>query len=226
MQPGACWPPSSKGMRVCVSERPQTRNRGLRELVRNAAVRSRILRLWVCQSEAGLPLGACQLANCVGAHRLTSQKTTRGVHYPFKLEITFCVRGVLTGSLGAVSSDSERKRAQLRASPHTSHCQPQSAALLGRFHRGQHRAPQDRIDPGLVALPLCLKPIQHIGIDTRRYLALAGGDRNDPAWHSSTVHRSFRGYRLYRYRCRDELAAPSDSPAALSSTSAACPKCS
>jgi hypothetical protein len=31
---------------------------------------------------------------------------------------------------------------------------------------------------------------------------------------------------LYRYRCRDELLAPSDSPAALSSTSAACPKCS
>ena len=36
--------PLRRGMRVCVSERPQIRNRGLRELVRNAAVRSRILR--------------------------------------------------------------------------------------------------------------------------------------------------------------------------------------
>ena len=42
-----------------------------------------------------------------------------------------------------------------------------------RFHRAQHLAPQDRVDPRLVALPVCLQPIQHIGIDDGCDLALA-----------------------------------------------------
>src|ERR1700722_20911438 len=45
--------------------------------------------------------------------------------------------------------------------------------LLGPLWRGQHFAPQDRIDPGLVALALLLQPIQYIGVNASGDLALA-----------------------------------------------------
>ncbi len=45
--------------------------------------------------------------------------------------------------------------------------------LPALFHRGQHLAPQDRIDPGLVALTLGLEPVQHVGVYSRGYLAFA-----------------------------------------------------
>src|ERR1700691_2291824 len=45
--------------------------------------------------------------------------------------------------------------------------------LPAGLNRSQHLSPQDRIDPGLVAFALGLKPIQHVGIDARRNLALA-----------------------------------------------------
>ena len=47
--------------------------------------------------------------------------------------------------------------------------------LLARFQRHQHLAPQDGIDPGLIALSLRLQPIQHIGAFAAMVIALIFG---------------------------------------------------